>query len=125
MGQSIVLKPNQIRALHGIGKGYGEGLSFSNVYWSPVAGAQCTWHYTTDVWDRLNSAYSVGNIDMEISREELLTYLDWFDRREKDQLELCSQFGISRPKTEAQRNLFTYLKLAQTSNYPEDIKKIK
>lgn len=123
MAQPIILNSNQIRVLRDFGKGYGQGLSFTNVRISSSAGALCDWQTNTDAWERLDAAANMGCLDIEVSREELAAYLDWFDRSEKDQIELRSQFGIYKPRTETQQNLFIYLRLAQAFNYPEDVKR--
>lgn len=123
MAQPIVINKLQIRLLHRLGKMYGTGLAFSNVHISPTGGALCDWKTTTETWDRLDGAYRVGCIDIEATRQDLAAFLDWFDRDEKDQIELRSQFGTYRKRTEAEKSLFTYLRLAQAFNYPQDIKK--
>jgi len=123
MAQQIILNTNQIRVLRNLGKGYGQGLSFTNVRVSSSAGALCDWHDTTKIWERLNDAANMGCVDIEVFREELIVYLDWFNRREQDQLELRQQFGVHNPLNQEQKDLFTYLKLVQAFNYPEDIKK--
>ena len=123
MAQPIILKHNQILVLRAIGKAYGHALSFSNVRISPTGGALCDWKISSEAWDRLNTVYQAGCADIEISREELNTYLDWFDRQEKDELEFRSLTGRYRPRTPPEQSLFVYLKLAQAFNYPQDMKK--
>jgi hypothetical protein len=123
MAQPIILNPQQIRIMREIGKGYGLALGFSNVRISPTGGALIDWRLSSDTWNKLNDAFNVGCVDIEISREELATYLDWFDNQEKDELEYRSQFGIYRKRTDAEKNLFMFLKLAQAFNYPQDIKR--
>lgn len=123
MAQQIIINSNQIRILHQIGKGYGDSLAFSNVHISSSGGALCDWKTNAAAWNRLTHLYDIGCDDVEISREELVAYLDWFDRREIDQEEFRSQFGNYTPRTEQQQSLFVYLKLAQAFNYPEDIKR--
>jgi len=121
--QPIIINTQQVRVLRELGKSYGLGLNFSNIRISPTGGALCDWQLNSDTWDKLNNAFNVGCIDVEISREELITFLDWFDRLEKDDIEYRSQFGIVRKRTDAEKNLFMFLKLAQAFNYPQDIKR--
>lgn len=123
MAQVIILNTNQIRVLRDLGKGYGQGLSFSNVHVSSVAGAQCDWHYDNSAWQRLNDAVNIGCIDIEVSREELVTYLDWYSKRERDHEELRQTFGTYKALSQPEKDLLTYLRLVQAFNYPEDIKK--
>ena len=123
MAQPIILSSTHIGILHKLGRMYGSGLAFSNIHISPTGGAMCDWKTNTQTWDKIDSAYKIGCIDVEASREDLVSFLDWFDRQEKDNIELRSQFGTNRPRTEAEKSLFTYLRLAQAFNYPQDIKK--
>lgn len=122
MAQPIILNHNQIGILYQLGKSYGNSLTFTNVCIGPSGGALCDWKGSTDTWAKISNAHSMGCIDVEASREDLVFFLDWFDRQEKDELEFRSQFGTYRPRSEAEKSLFMYLKLAQAFNYPQDIK---
>lgn len=123
MAQPIILTNTQLRLLQRIGKGYGEGLSFSNVRISSSAGALCDWHNPQQAWDNLSNAINVGCIDLEISREDLVSYLEWFDKRDKDREEFRRLIGVRQKNTEAEQSLFVFLKLVQAFNYPQDVKK--
>jgi len=122
MGQPIILNLNQINILHKLGRAYGSALTFENISVTSN-GTRCDWKASSSAWEKINNASDAGCIDLEASREDLISYLDWFDRQEIDEVERRSLFGVYRPRTEQEKALFMFLKLAQAFNYPQDVKK--
>lgn len=126
---SVELSLEQIKVLRELGKPY-SGLAFAP---DSGDGREINWFESKSatVWNRLDACVALETtIPLEVGREEMAVYLEWFNQREKHIENLNSLYGrplvnSSQPQTSrtpAEEAIYKFLKLAQAFHFRADIK---